>query len=143
YADDETIKRSSREWLATIHDAFEFVQRRRPNVKIGLFGYSLGGYLAAAETLLNEEVGAAVILAGGLDPETDQIARYAAPVLILHGGADSRVHVDEAQRLEAALRRCGGAPELHIYPTEGHVMSFPAYVDVVERSVSFLRENLR
>lgn len=63
-------------------------------------------------------------------------------MLILHGGIDSRVHIDEARRLEAALRRCGRAPEVHVYPNEGHVMSLPAYADVVERSVRFLREHL-
>jgi carboxymethylenebutenolidase len=64
YADDATIKRSSADWLQAINDATTFVQRQRPRSAIGFFGYSLGGYLAAAETVQNKNIGAAVILAG-------------------------------------------------------------------------------
>ena len=139
YADDATIKRSSGDWLQTVHDAVSFVQRKRPRAAVGLFGYSLGGYLAAAEAVASEEINAAVILAGGLDEASARAARRGPPFLILHGAADNRVPVSEARRLEATLKRMGHPPEVYIYPGEGHIMSLPTYADVVQRSVQFLR----
>lgn len=142
YADDATIKSSSDHWLATVHDAVTFVRGKRPAVKIGVFGYSLGGYLAAAETVGHREIAAAVILAGGLDEGSARIARHAAPVLILHGAADRRVPISEARRLEKVLRHLGNTPEFHVYPGEGHIMSLAAYADVLQRSVDFFRVHL-
>lgn len=142
YADDATIKRFSADWLQTVDDAVRFVRKKRPRAGIGLFGYSLGGYLAAAETVMSEQVGAAVILAGGLDEGSARSVRRGAPFLILHGAADSRVPLSEARRLESALKRTGQAPEFHIYPGEGHIMSLPAYADAVQRSVQFFRAHL-
>ena len=142
YADDDVIKRSAGEWLKTVDDAVSFVREQRPGVKIGLFGYSLGGYLAAAEAVKNPNVAAAVVLAGGLDSDSARDARRAPPVLILQGSADLRVPVTEAHNLEAVLKRLGGAPELHIYPDEGHIMKALTYADVVSRSADFFAAHL-
>ena len=142
-ADDEAIKRSSGEWLQTVDDAVNFVRAQRGTAKIGLFGYSLGGYLAAAEAVKNPDVAAAVVLAGGLDSDSARTARRAPPVLILHGSADVRVPVTEAQNLEAVLKRLGGEPEVHIYSGEGHIMKALTYVDVVSRSAEFFVRRLR
>jgi carboxymethylenebutenolidase len=143
YADDETIRRSSAAWLATVHDAVKFVRAKRPNAPIGIFGYSLGGYLAAAEMVNDDVISAAVILSGGLDEGSARTAHHTAPTLILHGSADARVPVSEAQKLEAFLKRAGRAPEMHIYPNEGHIMTLPTYDDVVKRGAEFLRQNLQ
>lgn len=143
YADDETIKDSSTAWLEAIHEAVSIVRKKRPDAAIGFFGYSLGGYLSAAESIRNDEVSAAVILAGGLDEGSARSIRRAPPMLILHGAADRRVPVSEARRLESALKSAGGAPELHVYPGEGHIMSLSTYADVVQRSLRFFRGQLR
>lgn len=143
YADDSTIKASAGDWLSTIHDAASFVRKERPDAAIGFFGYSLGGYLAAAETVQDGEVSAAVILAGGLDEESARAARHAAPVLILHGDADTRVSISESRRLKETLERLGLPATIHVYLGEGHIMSSAAYDDVIRRSVEFYRTNLR
>jgi dienelactone hydrolase len=143
YADDRTIKASSHDWLQTVHDAVSFIRRKRPRAPIGIFGYSLGGYLAATVVVSNMEVSAAVVLSGGLDEASARAAKRAAPVLILHGSADTRVSVSEARRLESALNRVGCPPEVHIYSGEGHIMSLLTYADVVRRSVEFLRTKLK
>jgi carboxymethylenebutenolidase len=142
YASDDVIKRSSHHWLSTIEDALAFIRREHPGSKIGLFGYSLGGYLAAAQVVRDDGVATAVILSGGLDEESARLARWHAPTLILHGGADRRVPLAEAQRLESTLRSLGGTPEVHVYPGEGHLMSFSAYADVVARAGAFFQERL-
>lgn len=142
YADDATIRKSSPLWIQTVDDAITYVHSKRPQAPIGLFGYSLGGYLTAAETVSNPRVRAAVVLAGGLDEATARSAQHAPPVLILHGDSDTRVPLSEARRLERTLTRLGGPPAMHVFPGEGHIMSLPAYADVVQRSVRHLRLNL-
>jgi dipeptidyl aminopeptidase/acylaminoacyl peptidase len=142
YANDELIRHSAGDWLKTIDDTVSFVRRKRPGAAIGIFGYSLGGYLAAAEVVSNDQIAAAVILSGGIDEASARNARHTAPVLILHGGADTRVPVDEAHRLEALLKEAGAAPEVCIYPGEGHLLKLPTYVDVVRRGTEFFRARL-
>jgi len=142
YADDATIESSSHEWREVVHDAVAFIRQRRPHAAVGVFGFSLGGYLAAAEVVRNEEVGAAVVLAGGLDEDSAQNARRGAPVLILHGANDTHVPVSEARKLEAALARTGHPPVVHLYPGEEHIMSLPGFADVLMRSTEFLRRHL-
>ena len=142
FADDATIKRSSGEWLQTVHDAVSFIRKKRPRAAIGFFGYSLGGYLVAAESVSNRQISAAVVLSGGLEGSAQSV-KHAVPMLILHGNVDQRVPVSEARRLEAALTRAGHPPEVHIYPREGHIMSLSTYADVVQRSAAFLRTHLR
>ena len=142
YADDATIRESSHLWLKTIDDAVAYIHGQRPKAKIGIFGYSLGGYLAAAESVSNPEIAAAVVLSGGLDEATARAAHRAPPVLILHGADDSRVPVSEARRLEAALKKNGGSPTVHIYPAEGHIMKTSTFADVVQRGAAFFRDHL-
>jgi carboxymethylenebutenolidase len=143
YADDRTIRDSSAAWLETVQGAVRHIRKARPKAQIGLFGYSLGGYLAAAESVRNPEVDAAVILAGGLDEGSASTVKYAPPMLLLHGSDDTRVRVSEARRLETALKAAGGSPVFHLYPGEGHVMELPTYADVVTRGTAFFRKHLR
>ncbi len=142
YADDATIKASSDQWLETVHDAVSHVRQKRPQARVGMFGFSLGGYLAAAEAVHNEAVACAVILSGGLDEASVRRVRHAPPMLILHGDADSRVPIQEARRLEVALKKAGRAPEFHVYPGEGHIMNMMQYADVVKRGAAFFLAKL-
>ncbi|MDB6075558.1 MAG: dienelactone hydrolase [Verrucomicrobiaceae bacterium] len=142
YADDNAMRLSAQAWLKTVRDAVAYVHTQRPGAAIGLFGYSLGGYLSAAECLGNPQISAAVILAGGLDEKTAPKDRHALPVLILHGSADTRVPLAEGRKLETAVKEAGGAPELHVYPGEGHIMSLPAYADAVLRGTAFFKAHL-
>jgi carboxymethylenebutenolidase len=143
YADETTIKHASQHWLKTVHDGVAFLRRKRPEYAFGIFGYSLGGYLAAAETVVEDGIQAAVILSGGLDSASALKARRAPPVLILHGEEDSRVPLKEAERLDFVLTRLGHTPKTHFYPGEGHIMTIAAYADVIVRTIDFFRAELQ
>lgn len=142
YASDAVIKQSSGEWLKAVHDAVLHVHAQRPGARIGIFGYSLGGYLAAAESATGGQTGAAVVLAGGIDDASADKRHHTVPTLILHGDADTRVPPGEARKLEASLKKAGGSPELHLYPGEGHIMDLPSYADVVMRGTAFFHKHL-
>ncbi len=142
YADDTTIRKSFADWSGAVNDALKLIHQKRPDAKIGIFGYSLGGYLAAAADVRNPQVAAIVILSGGIDENSQQLAERTAPALILHGENDARVSPSEARKLEKVLRSVGGRPELHFYPGEGHIFSLPTYADVVARGTAFFQKNL-
>ncbi len=142
-ADDETMHRFASEWINTIDNAVAYIHRRRAGAKIGIFGYSLGGYLAAAESVGNTTVSAGVVLAGGLDEASAPVLRQAPPMLILHGEADKRVPVSEARKLAETLKEAGREPEVHLYPSEGHIMSLGSYFDVISRSAKFFHDHLQ
>jgi dienelactone hydrolase len=143
YADDETIRTSSAAWQRAVDDAVRLIRKSRPNARIGVFGYSLGGYLAAAESVRNRQVAATVVLAGGLDKGSALGVRHTPPTLILHGSADNRVPISEARRLESTLKAAGANPEFHVYPGEGHIMNLSSYKDVMLRSVRFFDRHLK
>jgi dipeptidyl aminopeptidase/acylaminoacyl peptidase len=58
----------------------------------------------------------------GLEPRTPLAlaSRIAAPVLLLHGDADTRVTIDQSQLMAEALQAAGRQVELFVLPGAGH-----------------------
>ncbi|MCY1568493.1 prolyl oligopeptidase family serine peptidase [Staphylococcus pettenkoferi] len=50
-----------------------------------------------------------------------QLHQQSPPILIVHGGADRQVGIQQAHHLEGVLRRVGATYETWYQPTEGHV----------------------
>jgi uncharacterized protein len=65
-------------------------------------------------------------------------ARLNCKVLILHGEADKRTPVHQAQQLAAALQERGASVKTRYFPEENHRLGPGAYTEVVD----FLRQNL-
>jgi len=49
--------------------------------------------------------------------------RLDKPLLLLHGGGDRRVPLDQSLRLAAALRAAGGTVQLCVFPDDGHELA--------------------
>ncbi len=142
FADEVAISQSSVLWERTVEDAVGWIRGKRPAAPIGLFGYSLGAYLAARQSVRDPRVSAAVILAGGLEGGPCPRVLHAPRFLFLHGAKDSRVLMSDARQWEQALAAAGGKPEFHVYPEEEHILSLPCYADVVRRGTEFFRRHL-
>jgi dipeptidyl aminopeptidase/acylaminoacyl peptidase len=142
YADDEEIRKNGENWRGAVHDAVAYVRGKHPRSAIGIFGYSLGGYLAVAESVQNEDLIAAVVLAGGLDDVSIQRMRRPVPTLVLHGSADVRVPATESEKMAGVLSAAGGLVEVHLYQDEGHILTPESYADVVARGSAFFRKHL-
>lgn len=105
--------------------------RRHPQVAggtLGVVGFSNGGYFAVWLAAAGK-VQAGVCYYGALTgAATDKsLARFrsafnkaSAPVLILHGIADSTVPVQAAQRLGAIIGKAGSPYEIKLYDGAGH-----------------------
>ncbi len=132
-------------WLETIRDASTSVQKAQGNsTPVGIYGYSLGAFLALAAASDNAAVGAVVEQAGGIwNGKTERIRRM-PPVLTVHGKADQRVRFQKyAGPLMAVLRERGTAFETLFFPGEAHGFTQTAMAEVREAAVKFFRKHLR
>lgn len=142
---DGPIHRHQAVWTETVRDAVDFVTAH-PRVRkgpVGLFGYSLGAYLAVSESSRDPRIGCVVELSGGIFDEVRPSLKRFPHLLILHGRLDQRVPVKRAFELEATARQFGSRPQTHIYEEEGHRLSKIALADAAERGGAFLRQHLR
>ena len=145
FAGDKGIEKHLHEWEDTVEDAMNFAVAH-PRVRresIGIFGYSLGAFLAVSTASRDLRVDAVAEVAGGIFTYLGGRLRRVPPTLILHGTADERVKVVYAHELERAARKVGARPVVKLYPGEGHVLSKPALADASQRALDFLAVQLR
>lgn len=144
FAGDGAITKWWPTWERTVRDAVDFATQH-PRVdpsRLGMFGYSLGAYLAVAEASRDPRIDAVAELAGGIFRGNSARMQRMPPLLILHGRADRRVAFQYAAALEARARALGAVPEVHVYDGEGHVLSPTAQQDAMRRALRFLERRL-
>lgn len=145
FAGDKGIEKHLHEWEDTVGDAMNFAAGH-PRVRresIGIFGYSLGAFLAVSQAARDRRVDAVAEVAGGIFTYLGGRLQRVPPMLILHGTADERVKVGYAHELERAARKVGARPVVKLYTGEGHVLSKPALADASQRALDFLTAQLR
>jgi dipeptidyl aminopeptidase/acylaminoacyl peptidase len=72
-----------------------------------------------------------------------RVAELKVPVLLTHGGVDSRVPIVHASRFLAAARTAGVKVEYHDYPDEGHGFNLPDNeADYYKRLAAFVEQHL-
>ncbi|MEY2511186.1 MAG: carboxymethylenebutenolidase [Verrucomicrobiota bacterium] len=137
---DSTIQKHFGAWLETLRDGIAWAYGREENKarQIGLYGYSLGGFLAIAAASDNPLVGAVTEQAGGIWNSQEKRVGKMPPVLMVHGLDDKRVPVEKfAKPLLRVLRARGGHVETDFVPGEGHVFSEAAMVIVRPKVAKF------
>ncbi|MGA3088162.1 MAG: dienelactone hydrolase family protein [Terriglobales bacterium] len=144
FADKATILRNFPWWMKTLWDAISFVEAQ-PQVdraRLALLGFSLGAYLALANSAIDPRIKAVVEFFGCMPKEMNLFMRRLCPVLILHGEDDRTVPVEEAHRLQKLLERKQIPYEIKIYPGEGHGFESEIWRDAGLRSLQFLQKYL-
>jgi dienelactone hydrolase len=145
-ARDSGIERHFKKWVETVRDGIVWVHGRegkgaRP---IGLYGYSLGGFLAIVAASDNPRIGAVTEQAGGMFTSAEKRLGKMPPVLMVHGLGDRRVPVEKyAKPLLRVLRARGGRVETEFVPGEGHVFSETAMARVRVKVARFFARELR
>lgn len=138
--------------LAAVADGVRYACQQ-PGVapeRVGIVGFSLGGFLALSAAMQAElKITAVVELFGGLPDDRHAHAR-AMPVLILHGNRDTIVPVAQALALEKTLKAAGATPEVKVYDGVGHVFvgargefQWGAALDAQARAEGFLQRHLK
>ena len=144
-ADKPTILRNFPIWMKTLWDAVSFVEKQ-PAVdreRIALLGFSLGAYLALANSTIDGRVRAVVEFFGGLPREMKLFMRRLCPVLILHGEDDPTVSLEEAHQLRDLLEKKNIPYEIKIYPGAGHGFGEETvWQDAGVRTLHFLKKHL-
>ena len=140
-----TMARHFSTWRRTVLDAIEHVQATHPGrAPVGIYGYSLGGFLALFSASDNPRVGAVVEHAGGVwNDKLDRLGKL-PPVLMIHGERDVRVPFDRyAAPAVPELRKRSPKVETRFFPTEGHRFTPAAMKTVRDDTAAFFTRALR
>lgn len=141
---DAGMQKNFPAWLATVRDCIRFAQEDSMTPSpVGIYGYSLGGFLALAAASDNSAVGAVVEHAGGIWNGKAERIKHMPPVLVVHGEGDRRVPFQKyAQPLVAVLRERGATPKVRFFPGEGHVFTAVAMSSVRAAAAEFFHQHL-
>ncbi len=145
FALDAAMQKNFGFWKATVSDSLGAIQQMRGDAApLGIYGYSLGGFLALASASDNSRVGAVVEHAGGVwNGKMDRIGKMPA-VLMIHGQQDGRVPFEKyAKPLVPVLRKRAAAVETRFFPDEGHTFTSNAMVEMRATAAQFYRRHLR
>jgi dienelactone hydrolase len=145
FALDAAMQRHFATWLQTVREAIPAVQAARGNsAAVGIYGYSLGAFLALQAASDNPSVSAVVEHAGGVWNRRYENLGRLPPVLMIHGERDARVPFAKyAEPLVPVLRRRAAALQTRFFPDEGHGFTPTAMVQVREEAAHFFRQHLR
>ncbi|GKQ55434.1 dienelactone hydrolase family protein [Bradyrhizobium sp. Ce-3] len=114
--------------------------------RIGLLGFSLGGYVAAAAAARDTRVSALAVLYGGMPDKIAPEVKHLPPLIELHGEADRNVPLASGEKLVRLGKSVGAAAEIVRYPGKAHGFDFadndPMTADAVNRVAGFFQARL-
>lgn len=114
--------------------------------RIGLLGFSLGGFVAAATASRDERVSALAVLYGGMPDSIAPQVKHMPPMIELHGDADRNVSPAAGAALVALSRAVGAPAEQVTFPGKAHGFDFadndPATRNAVDRVARFFAAQL-
>jgi len=119
------------QWQQTIRNSVKYLQNllEVKDDRIGIVGFSRGGYLAITTAGSIPSIKAMVDYYGGSKSPEDleQYACNLPPTLILHGDADKAIPLSFARALYGMLKKCGIKVEMKIYPGAKHGFDVRSY----------------
>jgi len=114
--------------------------------RLGLLGFSLGGFVAAATAARDERVAALAVLYGGMPEKIAPHVRRMPPMLELHGDADRNVPLANGVALVKLAKTVGAEADQITYPGKPHGFDFgdrdPATGDAIAHVVGFFKTRL-
>lgn len=144
-ADLETMEKNFAPWMKALADGVTYLASQ-PNVdpdRLGLVGFSLGGFLSVSLSVFDHRIQAVADYFGGLPGPLAKEVKTFPPLLILHGDADLIVPVAEAKKLEALCKEKQAVHEVKIYKGLGHGFHGEVGEDAARRVVSFLDTHVK
>jgi carboxymethylenebutenolidase len=134
-------------WTKRISSVVNAVLARPENSgRIGLLGFSLGGYVAAATAAHDARIAALAVLYGGMPDAMVSEVKRLPPLIELHGEADRNVPLSRGQELVKLAKAVGSEAEQVSYPGREHGFDFsdtdPMTHDAIGRVTRFLQGKL-
>ncbi len=132
------------EWRQVLSAVMDAHRVTNPGRKIGLLGFSLGGFLSVALAAEDLDVDALAVMSAGVLPEhEDRDFSKLPPILILHGGQDFLVEPERSAVLERLATQSGVQVERLIFETEGHVFGREAKGRAAVEMIRFFNRYLQ
>jgi carboxymethylenebutenolidase len=135
-------------WAKRVSSVVTAVLARPDNSgRIGLLGFSLGGYVAADTAARDERIAALAVLYGGMPDAMVSQVKHLPPLIELHGEADRNVPLAKGEQLVKLGKAIGTEAEFVAYPGRHHGFDFsdtdPMTADAVGRVVRFFESRLK
>ena len=119
-----------------------FIERGVDRRRTGMFGYSLGSYVAVDGALGNSRAAAAIGLAGGTDVYTPRTPRRRVPVLMIRAENDTHVLPRNTAAWVDFLRDHDVNVRVEVIAGAGHLFRPPEWAEVFARSAEFYGGNI-
>lgn len=103
----------------------QILARSESSGRIGLAGFSLGGYVAAYAAAHDERVTALAVMYGGMPGAMLPQVKHVPPLIELHGEADDNVPLAKGEELVKLAKVVGAPAEQVTYPGRGQGVDFP------------------
>ncbi|MCP3477567.1 dienelactone hydrolase family protein [Bradyrhizobium sp. CCGUVB1N3] len=114
--------------------------------RVGLLGFSLGGFIAANTAARDARIAALAVLYGGMPNATASKVKHMPPMIELHGEADQNVSIANGKKLIALAKSVGAEAEFVPYPGKPHGFDFsdsdPMTADAIDRVSRFFAARL-
>ncbi|MET4113923.1 carboxymethylenebutenolidase [Bradyrhizobium sp. JR1.5] len=134
-------------WADTVSAAMTAILNRPDSSgRIGLLGFSLGGYIAADAAARDNRIAALAVLYGGMPKAMIAKIKHLPPLIVLHGEEDRNVPIAEGHRLVELGKSASAEAEFVPYPGKAHGFDFsdtdPATPDAIDRVTRFFQRKL-
>lgn len=114
-----------------------FIARGVDRRRTGIFGYSLGSYVAVDGALGNSNAAAAVALAGGTDVYAPRAPRRRIPVLVIRAENDTHVLPRNTAAWVAFLRDHDINVRVEVIEGADHLFTAPEWAEIHTRAADF------
>lgn len=114
--------------------------------RVGLLGFSLGGFVAANTAARDARIAALAVLYAGMPEAMAGKVKHMPPTIELHGEVDRIVSIASGRKLIELARSAGAEAELVPYPGKAHGFDFsdtdPMTSDAIDRVTRFFKGRL-
>jgi carboxymethylenebutenolidase len=136
-------RKRMRAWSTLVSNVIgDILVQRQSSGRIGLLGFSRGGFLATAVGNQDPRVSALAVFYGGIPSILRDDMAHLPPLIELHGDADPLVPLREGKALVDLAHRLGQQAEMVVYPGAGHGFKGADAEDSERRTIAFFQRQL-